>query len=432
VAAANPPLPLHGIRIVDVTQVWAGPYGTRFPADQGAEVIKVEGPSFADPVRTMTGARTVPEINQSAYFNEYNRNKLGVSLDIKQPEGMEALKRLIASADVFIENWSSGVAERLGLGYEDLKKINPKIICISMPGFGHKGRDATRVGFGPTIEQMGGLVALQGYEGGQPHRSGISYGDPVAGTVAAGAIAMALIARERTGTGCYAVVPQRDAICGLVSEYVIAEAVGHPLPLRIGSRDVEFAPHNVYQAAHTEPRPARGLLGEPLFEFTDAWLTIATDSDAAWRALKSVIADPRLDDHAFDTMAGRHAAPDLIDEVLAAWARSREANEAAATLQAAGVAASPVLTPLLVTSDAHLEARNAFLPMEHPDMGPGRTTAPAWRFQRRPITSVRPAPRFGEHSAEVLSRVAGYSEADIQRFAENNITTTDLIAGAAG
>src|SRR5690606_15335155 len=138
------------------------PYATRLLGDAGAEVIKVEGPTFEDPVRTMGGTRTVPGINQSAYFNEYNRNKLGVSIDIKTPEGMEALRRMLAETDVFIENWSSGVAERIGLGYEAVKALKPDIVYVSMPGFGHTGPDARRVGFGPTIEQMGGLVALQG------------------------------------------------------------------------------------------------------------------------------------------------------------------------------------------------------------------------------------------------------------------------------
>ena len=185
-------MPLHGIRVIDVTQVWAGPYATRFLADMGAEVIKAEGPTFADPIRTMGGATSPPEINLSPYFNEYNRNKLGISLDLKQAPGLEALKRLIAASDVFIENWSSGVAERLGLGYQDVRALNPSIIYVSMPGFGHRGADAARIGFGPTIEQMGGLVALQGYEDGPPHRSGISYGDPIAGTAAAAAVSIGL------------------------------------------------------------------------------------------------------------------------------------------------------------------------------------------------------------------------------------------------
>jgi crotonobetainyl-CoA:carnitine CoA-transferase CaiB-like acyl-CoA transferase len=425
-------LPLDGVRVVDMTAVWAGPYGTRFLADMGAEVIKVEGPSFADPVRTMTGARQAPEINQSSYFNEYNRNKLGVSLDIKQPEGMEALRRLIAVSDVFIENWSSGVAERLGLGFSELRKLNPRIISVSMPGFGHSGPDAERVGFGPTIEQMGGLVALQGYEGGEPHRSGISYGDPVAGTVAAGAVAMALLHRERTGEGSYAVVPQRDAICGLIAEFVAAEALGRPLPTRIGNRDANFAPHGVYQAAGTAPRPMLGPGNVTLMEFTDSWLAIAVDNDQAWQGLRSVIKDGRLDLPECATAAGRLAAQDAIDAVVSEWARSRGAAEASAELQAAGVPAAEVLTPLLSTTDEHLVARGEYLPYEHPDAGRGRTTRPAWRFHRRPANVVNGAPRFGEHSREVLERIAGYSADDVEALSKKNVVTADLIAGAAG
>ncbi len=430
--AAAPKLPLDGIRVVDMTAVWAGPYGTRFLADQGAEVLKVEGPSFADPVRTMGGARQSPEINQSTYFNEYNRNKLGVSLDIKKPEGMAALKRLIAASDIFIENWSSGVAERLGLGFEELKKINPAIISISMPGFGHKGRDSDRVGFGPTIEQMGGLVALQGYEGGPPHRSGISYGDPVAGTVSAGAVALALLNRLRTGEGSYAVTPQRDAICSLVGEFVLGEALGHPLPVRIGSRDPEFAPSNVYQCADTPARPMRGLAGRPMLEFTDSWLTLTVDSDSTWIALKGVVANPALDNRSFDTQAGRLAAQARIDAVIAAWARPLDASTAAARLQAAGVSAAPVLTPLTVTTDDHLAARGAFLAYSHPDVGDGRTTRPAWRFMRRPAMVVNSAPRFGEHTRDVLNRVGGYSDEELDAMEANSVITDDLIPGAAG
>ena len=426
------PLSLDGIRVVDMTAVWAGPYGTRFLGDMGAEVIKVEGPSTADPVRTMTGARSAPEINQSYYFNEYSRNKLGISLDLKQPEGMAALQRLIAAADVFIENWSSGVADRLGLGFEALKQIKPDIVYISMPGFGHKGPDADRIGFGPTIEQMGGLVALQGYEGGPPHRSGISYGDPISGTVAAGAVAMGLLQREKTGQAFYAAIPQRDAIPSLIGEYVIGEALGHRLPVRIGSLDPEMAPHNVYRARDTEPRAALGAMGRPLVEFTDAWLAIAVDSEVAWAALKSVIGDARLEPPRFDTLAGRRAADEEIDRVIGEWTAVRDAGEAAAVLQAAGVAASPVLSPVMMTTDEHLLERGFFMPYTHADLGDCITTRPAWRFRNRPPRPIRAAPRFGEHTREVLKRVAGYSDAELDSFAAKNVITDDLIAGAAG
>ncbi len=426
------PLAFSGIRVIDMTAVWAGPYGTRFLGDHGAEVIKVEGPSAADPVRTMTGARTSPEINQSFYFNEYSRNKLGISLDIKQPEGMAALKRLIATADVFIENWSSGVAGRLGLGFEALKQIKPDIIYISMPGFGHTGPDADRIGFGPTIEQMGGLVALQGYEGGPPHRSGISYGDPISGTVAAGAVAMGLIERTKTGKAFYAAIPQRDAIPSLIGEFVIGEALGHPLPTQIGSRDVEMAPHNVYRAKDTAPRAALGAMGRPLLEFVDSWVTIAVDTEAAWTGLKNVINDGRLEDRRFGTITGRRAAAAELDAIIGEWTAQRDADEAAALLQSAGVAASPVLSPVMMTKDEHLLARDFFMPFVHADIGDCVTSRPPWRFKNRPPRPIRAAPRFGEHTRDVLRRIGGYSDTEIEALAEKNVITDDLIAGAAG
>jgi crotonobetainyl-CoA:carnitine CoA-transferase CaiB-like acyl-CoA transferase len=297
-----------------------------------------------------------------------------------------------------------------------------------MPGFGHTGRDATRIGFGPTIEQMGGLVALQGYEGGPPHRSGISYGDPISGTIAAGAVAMLLFNRERTGEGGYAVIAQRDSICSLIGEFVIGEALGHPLPLRIGSHDAEWAPQNVYRAADTEPR----LSGRPGIEFTDSWVAISIDSEAAWAAFKKLVGDARLEDTAFDTQAGRYAAQDQIDAIITEWTSTRDATEVATELQAAGIAAAPVLTPLMVTKDAHLEARGFFVPYSHPDTGPGRAASPAWRWKRRPHRPLRSAPRFGEHSDDVLARVGGYSEDELRSFAVQQITTSDIIPGAAG
>ena len=405
--AEGPGPPLKGIRVVDLTAVWAGPYGTRFLGDMGAEVIKVEGPTFADPIRTMTGAQQAPEINQSFYFNEYNRNKLGVSLDIKQPAGMDALRRLIAKSDVFIENWSSGVADRLDLSYADLKGINPNIVYVSMPGFGHRGSDAARIGFGPTIEQMGGLVALQGYEGGTPHRSGISYGDPISGTTAAAAVALGLRKRRRTGGSVHAVVSQRDGIVQLIAEYVLAESLGAPLPTRIGSRDADMAPHNVYASAPTAPRPLLSPLGDVLADINEGWIAIAVDTEAAWDGLKRVIADERLERSTFATAESRHRAQDELDAIIGEWSGTVESGEAANALQQAGVSATPVLSPLQVTQDEHLLARRAFLSYDHPVTGTVGCTAPPWRMQRRTISSVSHAPVFGEHSTDVLQRIGG-------------------------
>jgi crotonobetainyl-CoA:carnitine CoA-transferase CaiB-like acyl-CoA transferase len=320
-----------------------------------------------------------------------------------------------------IENWSVGVAERLGLGWRELHAINPGLVMVQMPGFSQSPPEAERVGFGPTIEQMGGLVALQGYENGPPHKSGISYGDPTAGIVAAGATMLALLRRERTGVGSHVVVAQRDNIVGMVGEFIAAESIDAPYPVRIGNRDPDFAPHNVYRARDDAGRVQTDVAGNPLREFHETWLAIAVDSDEAWRGLRSVIGDPRLDDPHCERVEGRRANEAAIDEVIGAWSRDLDAGEAAARLQAAGVSAAPVLTPLMLTRDPHLEARGYYPTYDHPEAGVQRTARPVWRLARRPFAGVRPAPCFGEHNVEVLRDLAGYSDAEIAALAESGV-----------
>ena len=415
------PPPLQGLRVLDLTQVWAGPYAARFFADMGADVIHIEGPGFPDAVRGVGRGDDSRSFNKSPYFNEYNRNKRGLALDLTYPDGIAAFRRLVPTADVVIENWSVGVAERLGVGFADLQALNPRIVLVQMPGFGKSGAEAGRIGFGPTIEQMGGLVALQGYEGGPPQKSGISYGDPTGGIAGAGATMLALLQRERTGAGCSVVVAQRDNIIGLVGEYMVAQSAGQPLPTGIGSRDPIFAPHNVYRARDDSGRMRGDLLGNPIGEFHDTWLTIAVDSDDAWQALRSIVGDAQLDAPSYQGAAGRKAHEDAIDEVIAAWVRDRDAAEAAAELQAAGVSAMPVMTPLMLVHDEHLAARGNFPTYDHPEAGTQLTSRPVWRFSRRPFNGVRPAPCFGEHNLDVLRDLAGYSEAQVQRLAEAGV-----------
>ncbi len=412
-ASSSRPL-LDGIRVLDLTQIWAGPYATRFFADMGADVIHIEGPRFPDGVRGVGRGDDPRSYNKAPYFNEYNRSKRGMALDLQKPAGIEAFRRLVAHADVVIENWSVGVAERLGLGFDDLQRINPRVVLVQMPGFGQTGPEAERVGFGPTIEQMGGLVALQGYEGGPPHKSGISYGDPTGGIAAAGATALALWQRERTGQGSHVVVTQRDNIVGFIGEFLLAEALGHPLPVRIGNRDSDMAPHGVYRARDDAGRIQADILGNPIGEFHDTWLAIAVDSDAAWQALRAVVADPRLDRPEYDSAAGRHAAAGDIDAVLGEWARGLEAWDAARRLQAKRVSAMPVLSPLMLVRDEHLAARAFFPSYTHPEAGTHLTSRPVWRLANRPFEAVRPAPCFGEHNASILHELGGYSDAEIE------------------
>jgi crotonobetainyl-CoA:carnitine CoA-transferase CaiB-like acyl-CoA transferase len=423
-------LPYSGLRVIDMTQVWSGPYGARFLADMGAEVIKVEGPTFPDPIRTAGGNRTTPEIDLSSYFNEYNRGKKSLTLDIKQAQGLEALRRLIGTSDVFIENWSSGVAERNGLGYQEVATINPAIIYVSMPGFGHRGRDSTRVGFGPTIEQMGGLVAVQGYAGGPPHRSGISYGDPIAGSACAAAVAACLLRRQRTGQGAYCMIPQRDGVTSLIGEYFVAESLGCPMPVRQGMAHPTSAPHNVYPTLpDEEPRPVLGPDRKPVSHVDDRWIAIDCRTDAEWGRLATVIGDPRLSEGRFTTTEGRRERLDYIEEVIAEWTSDQDPVALAERLQAAGVNAAPVMSPLLLIEDPHLIDREFYITVEHEVAGAHRTTRPTWRLQRRPHLPVRSGPAFGADSRDILESL-GYTPDEIDSMTGLGVTSRELLGGS--
>ena len=424
----TPALPFDGLRAIDMTQVWAGPYGGRFLADMGADVIKVEGPSFPDPIRTMVGTTTSPEIDLSTYFNEYNRGKRSLILDIKQSEGMKALKKLIKTADIFIENWSSGVADKNGLSYEDLKQLNPKIIYVSMPGFGHKGSDAERVGFGPTIEQMGGLVALQGYKGGPPHKSGISYGDPIAGATCGAAVAMALVNRTTTGEGSYCLIPQRDGITGLIGEFIVAEQLGTPLPVRSGAEHSTFVPHGIFECRPSDDmRPVLGPDRKPAGYVNDMWLALSCRTDQEWQAFAEATKIDDLESSDYTSQIGRKIHEDTINQIITNWAKTQDATSIALTLQNIGVDASPVLTPLQISKDPHLLSRDMFISVNHDIAGNHLTARPSWRFKRRSQLPTRSGPVFGGDSDAILTEL-GYTADDITFLRENLVTTASIIS----
>jgi crotonobetainyl-CoA:carnitine CoA-transferase CaiB-like acyl-CoA transferase len=425
-ASSTPPRAaglLDGIRVLDLTQVWAGPYATRFLADMGADVIHIEGPAFPDAVRGVGRPGDERGFDKSTYFNEYNRNKRGLALDLHDGRGMDAFRKLVTKADVVIENWSVGVAERLGIGYEELRALNPRVVFAQMPPFGKTGPEANRVGFGPSIEQMGGLVALQGYEGGPPHRSGISYGDPNAGVVAAGAVALALYQREITGLGSHVVLRQRDNITGMVGEFMLAAQLGAVAPVRIGNRDPGMAPHGVFRCRDDSGRVQADAAGNPLRELTDTWVAIAVEDDAGWAALVAAVNDEALRDPRFVTLEGRLAAQDELDAAVERWTRSRDAEDVAAQLQATGVSAMPVFSPLMLVRDAHLAERRAYGTYDHPEAGVCGTMAPVWRLGRRPAGThtMRPAPCFGEHNAAVLVELAGLSPGEVKDLEEAEV-----------
>jgi crotonobetainyl-CoA:carnitine CoA-transferase CaiB-like acyl-CoA transferase len=409
-------LPLAGIRIVDLTMVWAGPYGTKLLADLGAEVIKIEGPARSDLTRILTipaNREFDRPFDASRYFNEYNRNKLGMAVDVRHPSGRAVVRQLAAKSDVLIENFRPGVIDRLGFGYKDLKEINPRIIVVSLPGFSSYPPEASVPAYGPNIEQMGGLAYLNGYLGGPPHKSGISYGDPLAGVGGAAAVLLALLHRQRTGAGQYVEVSQRNLLLGMIGDALVAHQIGAPLT-RTGSRSTLYAPQGAYPAA---PSRAAGQGADPV----PCWVAVSVVTDDQWRALCATIArDDLAVDEELAVVTGRMRAHDHLDEAIADWTRQRTADDAARQLQAAGVPAAPVMAPADLVRDANLLARDFFRTLPHPGYGEIRVTAPVWHFEGCEL-GVRTAPKFGEHNREVLTGILGYTNDDIDALERDGV-----------
>ena len=401
--------PLDNITVLDLSMVWAGPYAIKLIADLGATVIKVEVNSHLDSVRgqpipVTTGggvyANNNPGYdpwNRSGYFNKLNRGKLNLCMNILDPSGRAILYELIARADVVIENFGGGVFDRMGYGYDVIKEIKPDSIFISMPPSGNGGPEAKYVGYGVAIEQLGGFVGRTGYAGDIPLKSGINYGDPVAGIHAMGYIMTALLHRNRTGRGSYIDLSQREAaICWLGDEVVEYELTGNE-PERIGNRDEFMAPSGVYRCK-----------GE------DAWVALACGSLQEWQALAQAIGHAELaDDDTLATVEGRQARHDEIDGWITEWTNSRDPNVAMAELQAEGVAAGVVADNQRVIEDPHLNARGFYPLVNQKSVGPHVLAGVSWRFSRTPAEIRRAAPQLGQHTDYVLRELLGKSEEEI-------------------
>jgi crotonobetainyl-CoA:carnitine CoA-transferase CaiB-like acyl-CoA transferase len=401
-------LPLHEVRVLDLTMAWAGPYGTRLLADMGAEVIKIEAAKGWDLLRIFTGMAPDTERawDKSSFFNFLNRNKYGCALDLSAERGRELFLRLVAVSDVVIENFRSEVMDNLGLGYNVLSAVNEQIIMVSMPGHGKSGPEKGFVVFGTNVEQLSGLCSLTGYADGGPLKTGISYGDPVAGTAAAAAVALALWDRRRTGGGQYIEVAQRETLVNHIGEFIVAQSLGVEQPARRGNRHSSMAPHGCYPCA-----------GE------DQWLTIACEDDGQFAALCGVIGRPELArDARFADVVSRHRNQDALDAEIATWTRERDKNEAAEALQAAGIPASAVETVPDVLADPHLRARGFFEPVSHAVAGIADVDGPHWRMSETPAHIRLPAPSFGEHNSWVFRELLGLSEEEIAALKAEGVT----------
>lgn len=386
-------LPLAGVRIVELTNVVAGPIAGHVLTDLGAESIKVEQPRarVARPSAAAALREGAPDrpYNRVVQFNELHRGKRHIALDLAQPAARALFLELVAISDVVLENYAPRVLGNLGIDYATLREAKPDIVLVSMPAFGKTGPYATRGAYGPGIDAMSGLSHLTGYPDRGPGKPANFYCDQNAGLTAALATIAALRHRGLTGEGQYIELSMLEGELQLLAPALMDAAFNGREQTRLGNRHAWIAPHGVYRC--------RG---------DDAWVAIACEEDAQWRALCDAIERPDLAaDERFATQPDRHANPDALDEAIEAWTSRRTHHEAQRLLQAAGVAAGALLDAAEVRADAQLRHREVLVFADHPEVGPSPHTRTAWRSRRGHDGVTGPAPLYGEATEYVLGEL---------------------------
>ena len=406
---------LRNVRIVDLTQIWAGPLGSKILADMGAEVIKVEAARRYDNARNygslpndQLGERPY---NRRALFNNRNRNKMGVTLDLKTDKGKAIFRDLVAISDVVMENYSARVMGNFGLEYDALRDVRPDIVMISMPAFGRTGPEKDYIGQGSNLTPLAGMVAVTGYQDSGPQQIG-AYTDPVAGVSAVGAVMAALLYRQKTGRGQYIDLAQREVSARFIGEAVLDHGLNGRIGGPQGNRQAGMAPHGCY--------PSKG---------EDEWVAIAVSSDQQWLDLCSVTGHPEwADDPRFSSSSERLNNQDELDPLIAGWTQQRDKYEIMPLLQQADIACGPVLTAGdLVDRDPHMEARGFFWKTsvpDAPDLGVHSIPGALWKFSKTPATLRSPAPRLGEHNDLVYGELLGISD-DLEALETEGITGTE-------
>lgn len=371
---------LAKLRVLELAQHIAGPYCAMILADQGADVIKIEKPGRGDDARAMP-----PFVGgESAPFMLWNRNKRSVVLDLKTPAGVEQLRRLARTADILIENFRPGTVDRLGIGYPQLRERNRRLIYCSVSGYGQTGPYHTHGGFDVMVQGMSGLMSVNGEVDGPPMRLPIAISDLAAGLFAATGILSALAAREQTGEGQYVDVSLFESALALgVYEAAHFFATGENPP-RLGQAHRGSAP---YQAFRTR----------------DGWITIGGAAQHLWVRVCEVLGCPELcDDPRFRENAARVAHHEELSALLQARLAEQPSAYWLERLEEKGVPAEPVLTHAQAFAHAQTQARQMTPEVDHPAAGRTRTLGVSVKLSATPGAISRPAPRLGEHTAEVL------------------------------
>ncbi len=401
--------PLRDIRVLDMTRALAGPYCTMMLGDLGADVIKVERPGRGDDSRgwgpPFVGEPYGPYPGESAYFIAANRNKRSVTVNLKSPEGREIVRRLAGISDVLVENFRTGVLGGMGLGYDDLHALNPRLVYCSISGYGRTGPYAERPGYDFIIQAEGGMMGITGPEEGPPSRVGVPIVDITAGMFAAAAILAALRARDHVhmGEGQLVDISLLDTQVALLANVASNYLVGGAASRRLGNAHPNIAPYEAFRAR-------------------DRWFALAAANERQWALLCDVIGRPALrDDPRFATngarVSNRPALVAALNDVFAA----RDAGKWLADLREVGLPCGPINAVPDVFNHPQAQARGLALETEHPTAGPVRLTGFPYKLSQTPAQVRRPPPLLGQHTEEVLAGLLDYTVAEVTRLRERGV-----------
>ena len=400
--------PLDGLKVLDFCWVAAGPMITKYLAEYGATVVRVESAKRPESLRLGAPFREGSTgINRSAYFASYNAGKLGITIDMGHPRARDLVLRMVRWADLVTENFTPGTMEGWGLGYQELEKEKPGILMFSASMLGRGGPQSRQPGYGAVLSSLAGLTHMTGWPDRDPVNPYGAYTDFVVPRFAVAAILAALDYRRRTGKGTHLDMSQLETSLHFSSPAILDYAVNGREPQRAGNRDPAAAPHGVY--------PCRG---------EDRWIAIACVFDGQWRALSTIVDPPGggwPHEERFLTLLGRKTSEDDLDRLIGEWTQGQDAGELAETLQRAGVPAALVNDCRDLFEDPQLSHRGHFQYLDHPEIGPYATDRSEFDLSRTPGSLNRPAPLMGQHTEHVLRDLIGLTEEEYRSLAEDGV-----------
>lgn len=391
--------PLEGIKVLELARTLAGPYCSMLLADMGASVIKVEQPVIGDETR----GYTPPDLaGESTYYLSFNRNKRGMTLNLKTEKGQEIVKKLVKKSDVLVENFRTGTMEKFGLGYDILKEINPRLIYCAVSGFGRTGPMKDEAAYDLLIQGYAGLMSVTGEYNGPPVKVGFSIADLTTGMYAHSAVVSALYNREKTGLGQYVEVSLLESVVSLQTYLALSHFATGKVPQRYGSAHPTIAPYQLFQAS-------------------DGDFIIAVPNDWLWRKMCDALGlDDLKNDPKFTTNSDRVTNRNELINRINEYTQQYTAEETISKLKAAGVPCGPLNTIDKVLTDPQVLHREMVLETNHPTIGKLKMLGFPMNFSETPCSIRLAPPLLGQHTTEILNEL-GYTGEDIKVFKEKGI-----------